>query len=163
MLILNHKQIDRKIKRIAYQIVEFNLYEKELVVLGISKNGYILANDIVKQLRNIYNFNINVGDIEIDKRDVFSSPIKISVNEKDFKNKSVVVVDDVINTGKTLIYAIKNILNIPIKNISSVVLVDRSHKQYPIKANFKGLQLSTSIKQNVRVILDKNNYRAILD
>ena len=163
MLILNNQQIHRKIKRIAYQLVEFNLYDKEIIILGVSKNGYILANDIANQLKSISNFKIIVGDINLNKSAPLNKPVNISIDNKKFENKSIVVVDDVINTGKTLIYAIKEILNSPISKMASVVLVDRSNKEYPVKADFKGIQLSTSIKQNVKVVLEKNNYRAILN
>ena len=81
----------------------------------------------------------------------------------DYKNKSVVIVDDVLHSGATLIYGIKHFLEVPLKKIHTAVLVDRNHKMYPVKADFKGISLSTSINENVAVIFEKNNYYAILE
>ena len=71
-----------------------------------------------------------------------------------YKNKSIVVVDDVLNTGKTLIYAVRFFLKIPVKKIQTAVIINRNHKKFPVKADFKGISLSTSIKEHVNVILE---------
>ena len=79
------------------------------------------------------------------------------------KNKSVVLIDDVLNSGKTLIYAVKYILDVPLSKFNTSVLIDRNHKKFPIKIDFKGISLSTSIEENVNVVFENNKSYAFID
>ena len=98
----------------------------------------------------------------IDKRQPLSE-IKTSLTVDDYTNKSVVLIDDVLNSGSTLIYGAKHFLNVPLKQFKTVVLVNRNHKKYPVKADFKGISLSTSLHEHVEVILEGNHFEAYLD
>jgi pyrimidine operon attenuation protein/uracil phosphoribosyltransferase len=98
----------------------------------------------------------------IDKKNPIE-PITTSLESKIYKNKSLVLVDDVLHSGTTLIYGIKHFLQVPLKQFNTAVLVDRNHKKYPVKADFKGISLSTSINENVSVVFEKENYFARLD
>mgnify|MGYP000019046753 FL=1 len=161
-IILNKKQIDHKIRRIAYQIYETNVNEKEVIIAGIYENGYLFAKKLKTAVEKISPITIKLCKVTIDKKKP-TNAIQTSLEVKDYKNKSVVIVDDVLHSGATLIYGIKHFLEVPLKKIHTAVLVDRNHKMYPVKADFKGISLSTSINENVAVIFEKNNYYALLE
>ncbi|MDG1052038.1 MAG: phosphoribosyltransferase family protein [Flavobacteriaceae bacterium] len=160
--ILEQDQIDKIIKRIAYQILENNSEELEIFLVGIKNNGYILAELIYQQLKHISNLNITLYSIQINKKDPLKS-IEHNFDLKKMKNKSIVLIDDVLNSGRTLLYGVKFLLDIPLSNFNTAVLIDRNHKKYPIKIDFKGISLSTSIEENVSVIFEKNNAFAIIN
>lgn len=152
---MDQKHIQKTIKRISYQIYETNSEENELVLAGIKENGLELATRIQKELKKISDLDVVLIEIKMDKknpRDKISMSQSISFCE----NKSVVVVDDVLNTGKTLIYAVKKFLSIKLKKIQTAVLVNRNHKNFPIKGDFKGISLSTSIKEHINVRFGKD-------
>jgi len=159
--ILNHKEIEQKIARISYQIYETLGDEEELILAGISKNGYILAQKISAYLEKISDLKIILCEVFIDKPNPLNA-ITTSIDKQIYTNKSIVLVDDVLNTGSTLIYGVKHFLEVPIKKFKTVVLVDRNHKKYPIKADFKGISLSTSLKEHVQVVFEENNSYASL-
>ena len=161
-IILDQKQIDHKIRRIAYQIYENNVSEKEVVIAGIFENGFIFAKKIKKVIEKISPIKVIMCKVMIDKKNPIE-PITTSLESKIYKNKSLVLVDDVLHSGTTLIYGIKHFLQVPLKQFNTAVLVDRNHKKYPVKADFKGISLSTSINENVSVVFEKGNYFARLD
>ena len=161
-IILDQKQIDHKIRRIAYQIYENNVSEKEVVIAGIFENGFIFAKKIKTVIEKISPIKIIMCKVMIDKKNPIE-PITTSLESKIYKNKSLVLVDDVLHSGTTLIYGIKHFLQVPLKQFNTAVLVDRNHKKYPVKADFKGISLSTSINENVSVVFEKGNYFARLD
>ena len=161
-IILDQKQIDHKIRRIAYQIYENNVSEKEVVIAGIFENGFIFAKKINTVIEKISPIKVIMCKVMIDKKNPIE-PITTSLESKIYKNKSLVLVDDVLHSGTTLIYGIKHFLQVPLKQFNTAVLVDRNHKKYPVKADFKGISLSTSINENVSVVFEKGNYFARLD
>ena len=160
-IILDQSQIDQKIKRIAYQIYETNSSEKEVIVAGIVGNGYIFAKKLVEVLQDISTLKVSICEVFIDKKKPLK-PITTSLSEDDYKNKSLVLVDDVLNSGTTLIYGIKHFLEVPLKKFKTAVLVNRNHKKYPVKADFKGISLSTSIKEHIQVEFKENEAVAYL-
>ena len=160
-LILDQEQIKHKIRRIAYQIYESNMDEKEVIIAGIAKNGFELAKKIEKELKNISPLNTSLCKVEIDKKNPLGT-IKTSLKETEYQDKSIVLVDDVLNSGTTLIYGVRHFLEVPLKQFRTAVLVDRNHKKYPVKADFKGISLSTSLSETVKVIFEKNNERVEL-
>lgn len=161
-IILDKKQIDHKIRRIAYQIYENNVSEKEVIIAGIYENGYLFAQKIKKAVENISPIKVTMCKVLIDKKTP-TNPITTSLKLEEYKNKSIVLVDDVLHSGTTLIYGIKHFLEVPLKQFNTAVLVDRNHKKYPVKADFKGISLSTSLNENVTVVFEKGNYFARLD
>ena len=160
--ILSHKEIEHKIKRIAYQIYESNVNETELVIAGIENNGYLLARKIKAQLDKLSDLKTTLCKVSIDKENPLN-PITTSIKAEDYSNKALVLVDDVLNSGSTLIYGIKHFLDVPLKRFKTAVLVNRNHKKYPVKADFKGISLSTSFFEHVHVNLSKKPYGAFLD
>jgi len=161
-IILDKKQIDHKIRRIAYQIYETNVSEKEIIIAGIYENGYLFAKKLKTVVEKISPIKFSLCKVIIDKKQP-TNTIETSLEFNDYKNKSVVLVDDVLHSGATLIYGIKHFLEVPLKKLHTAVLVDRNHKMYPVKADFKGISLSTSINKNVAVVFEKNNYYALLE
>ena len=161
-IILDQKQIDHKIRRIAYQIYENNVSEKEVIIAGIFENGFIFAKKIKNVIEKISPIKVVMCKVMIDKKNPIM-PITTSLETEAYKDKSLVLVDDVLHSGTTLIYGIKHFLQVPLKQFNTAVLVDRNHKKYPVKVDFKGISLSTSINENVSVIFEKGNYFARLD
>ncbi len=160
-LILNQEQINQKVKRIAYQIYESNSNEKEVIIAGIVGNGFIFAKKLVATLEEISTLKIVTCEVFINKKKPLES-ITTSLEISEYKNKSLVLVDDVLNSGTTLIYGVKHFLNVPLKRFKTAVLVNRNHKKYPVKADFKGVSLSTSIKEHIQVEFSKNDAKAYL-
>ena len=160
-IILDNTQINQKIKRIAYQIYESNSSEKEVIIAGIVGNGFIFSKKIAKVLEEISTITVTLCEVIIDKKNPLQ-PITTSISINNYKNKSLVLVDDVLNSGTTLIYGIKHFLEVPLKRFKTAVLVNRNHKKYPVKADFKGISLSTSIKEHVQVEFKETNAIAYL-
>lgn len=149
-IILTHEQIRHKIKRIAYQIYESNVNESEIIVAGIADNGYVLAQRLKKILDGISDLKIILCEVRINKKDPMDI-IETSIPPEAYTNKSIVLIDDVLNSGTALIYGVKHFLNVPLLRFKTAVLVNRNHKKYPVKADFKGISLSTSLHEHVAV------------
>lgn len=145
--------IKSSIKRIAYQVYENNVDESSLVIAGIGKRGTKLAFLLGEILNSISSLNLIHVTLEMDKSNPRNT-VKCSSPIDHFKEHSIIIVDDVLNTGSTLIYAVNYFLQIPVKQIDTAVMVNRNHKKFPVKANFKGISLSTSLNDHVKVILD---------
>jgi pyrimidine operon attenuation protein/uracil phosphoribosyltransferase len=159
--ILSHLEIEHKIKRIAYQIYETFVEEENIVIAGISGNGYILATKIAEVLQTISSLEVKLCEVLIDKQNL-NGTIKTSLSQEMYQNKGIVLVDDVLNSGSTLMYGVKHFLDVSLKKFKTAVLVDRNHKKYPIKVDFKGISLSTSSHEHVEVVFEKGNSYAIL-
>ena len=153
VLILDKQQITQKINRIAYQILEDNLNEKEIILAGIWDRGYKLALRLQKVLQTIGDFKVTILRVDLEKQNS-KLVAKTDLPETEWKNKVIILVDDVLNSGKTLAYGLGVFLNTPHKKIRTVVLVDRSHKIFPIATDFVGLELATILKEHVDVVLD---------
>lgn len=150
-LLLNHHQISQKINRIAYQIYEDNYDEKEIIILGIWQNGYILAEKIQKALNGVCDIKTTLLELRIDKHSQVDQEVVISGSRDVMVGKSIILVDDVLNSGKTLIYSMKAILRTDTRKIRTVLLVDRDHRRYPILTDFVGMTLSTTFQEHVSV------------
>tara|TARA_B100001559_G_scaffold9993_1_gene8760 strand:- start:154 stop:651 length:498 start_codon:yes stop_codon:yes gene_type:complete len=159
--ILDYQSIKKKIRRISLQILESNIDQDEIIIAGIDLNGFIIAKKISQEISKISEINIKLCKVKIDKKNPLND-ISTSLNFEDYQNKSLVVIDDVLNSGATLMYSVKYFLNTKIKSLKTAVLVDRNHKKYPIKADFKGLSLSTSIQSKVEVVIDEKKIEAFL-
>ncbi len=160
-LILTPIQINHKIKRIAYQIYETFSDEKEIVLAGINGNGYIFSQEIAKVVAAISPIKVLLCEVKIDKKNPMDK-IETSLQSGEYKDKAIVLVDDVLHSGTTLVYGVKHFLEIPLKKLKTAVLVDRNHKKYPIKVDFKGLSLSTSLQEHVSVSFDKKDFGVYL-
>lgn len=160
-IILSQNEINYKVRRIALQILEANIHESEIILAGIATNGFIIAKQLQEVIASYSDISTILCKVSIDKKELLS-PIEVSIPTTSYQHKSVILVDDVLNSGATLIYAIKHFLDSPLTRLKTAVLVNRNHKKYPVKADFKGLSLSTSINEHVEVIFDDKNTRAVL-
>lgn len=161
--ILSHQQIQHKVKRIAYQIYEANVEEETIIIAGIVGGGLKLAQKLGNILKKITEADITVCKVLMDKKNPLKSEVETSIPEDEYKNKSVVLVDDVLNSGTTLIYGVHHFLKTPLRQLKTAVLVNRNHKKYPVKADYKGISLSTSLKEHVHVRFEAKNDRVYLD
>ncbi|MFD2600985.1 phosphoribosyltransferase family protein [Flavobacterium suzhouense] len=161
-IILTQQEIDHKTRRIAYQIYETFPDDTEVVIAGISANGYLFAQKLAAEVEKISEIRATLCEVKINKQQPLD-PIETSLKPEEYANKSLILVDDVLNSGTTLIYGVRHFLNVPLKKFKTAVLVDRNHKQYPVKADFKGLSLSTSLRENVQVVLGTNEQYAYLE
>ena len=155
--ILNVDQIYQKITRLAWQVYENNFNQNEIVLVGIDKKGLFLANKISDCLIKISKIKTIVAELSINKSLDINSSMSLAISDDLFKDKVVILVDDVLNSGKTLMYASKLFLNTNLKKLSILVLIDRNHNLFPIKADFVGLSLSTSLKEYIKVDLAGDN------
>jgi len=160
-IILTDEQIQHKIKRIAYQIYESNVDEKEIVIAGIADNGYIFAQRLKDILEQVSDIKVVLCKVSMDKK-APQNTVETSLKASDYKNKSLVLADDVLHSGTALIYGIKHFLDEPLTQFKTAVLVNRNHKKYPVKADFKGISLSTSLNEHVVVKFGKESV-AILE
>ena len=161
-ILLNQKQMEQKINRIAYQVYEDNVDEKEIIIAGIMQNGFVLAKKIDSILRSISPINTKLVEVAIDKHSHLQKEIKLSISQSEFQGKTVLLVDDVMDSGKTMIYALKPFLQADIKKIRIAVLVDRNHKGYPITADFVGIRLATTLQEHITAVFDKENESVFL-
>ena len=160
--ILNTDQIKKIVKRIAYQIQENNLEYSEIILVGVYNNGYMLAKIIEKELKQISKSSIELISIKINKKNPLDK-IDLDCKKEYLKNKSIILIDDVLHTGRTLIYCVKHLLDMSPRNFNTVVLVDRNHKKFPIKVDFKGISLSTSMSEHVEVVFEKNESYVVIN
>ncbi len=160
--ILDHLDIQRKITRLAHEIIE-NTFEEPVILLGgICGNGILLAEELKRIISEHSKQDIVVFEITINKEEPWKDPVLLSIDESKLKNAFILLVDDVLNSGKTMQYALMKFLEGPTKSIKTVALVDRTHRRYPIKADFVGLSLSTTFKERVEVELNTTSSRAFL-
>jgi pyrimidine operon attenuation protein/uracil phosphoribosyltransferase len=146
--ILDSSTVARSIRRMAFQIAEENAEESRMVIAGIVGNGMVLAKKISAELRGILDIKVDLIDIEINKR----APVNASITSyEDLSGKVILVVDDVSNTGKTLLYALKPFLDFEPKKIQTLVLVERSHKLFAVQPDYVGLSVATTLQEHISV------------
>lgn len=155
MQILYQKQISQKIKRLAIEILEHNYDEAEIILAGINNNGLNFAQLIVNELVALTDKQISITRIRLNPAAPIATPIQLDLPLETLQNKTIIVVDDVANTGRTLFYAIKPLLEILPKKIETAVLVDRKHKAFPIAITYCGLSLATTLHENIDVRLNE--------
>lgn len=162
-LILDNESVNKKIDRITHQIIEENFNEKELIIIGISKNGFLLAQKISKLLNQLNkSLKVELTELLINKNNPLKNSIEIKPNLS-CENKKVILIDDVLNSGRTLMHAAAYVINLGIKKMNTIVLVDRRHRLFPIKADWVGLTLSTTIQEHIRVDFKKGNILVYLE
>ena len=152
-IILTKEQIQQITKRIAYQIYETFIEETEVVITGIANSGYVFAQKITDEVEKISDLKVTLGRMEINKQDPLQE-IRTNLQKEAYENKAIVLVDDVMNSGATLIYGVKYFLDVPVKKFKTAVLIDRNHKKFPVKADFKGISLSTSSLELIQFVFN---------
>ncbi|MBE7175916.1 MAG: phosphoribosyltransferase [Mucilaginibacter polytrichastri] len=153
-LILDKKQISQKLERIAWQIYEDNFEEKEIVLAGVVDRGYKMAKRLQKILKKIAPFSIQLVKIDLDKEGS-SLKAQTDVPIDECRNKAIILVDDVLNSGRTLVYGLGVFLNIPVKKLRTAVLIDRSHRSFPLSTDFAGMQIATVMNEHISVVIDE--------
>lgn len=163
-VVLEPKKVKQIIQRIAYQLYEDFITEDDIVMAGIEENGALFANLLSTELNKLSTKNNTVllCSVNINKENPLESDIKLSINEDDYKNKNIIIVDDVLNSGKTLMYTASKFMESGIKSMRTVTLIDRRHRKFPIKADYVGLTLSTTVQEHIEVEFDNDNINAYL-
>ncbi len=154
--VLNSDQVDQKTERLAHQIYEHFHLEDEVILVGIANKGFQFAENLHTHLSRISDNTITLASMTLDKEHPFQKDCTFSIEADSMLGKTIVLVDDVLNSGKTLIYACKHILEHQPKKISTVVLVDRRHRKFPIRADYVGLTLSTTLEEHITVDFEQN-------
>ena len=155
-IILNSDDISNKIRRIAFEIIENNIEQKYLYMIGLLPNGKYISEEINKIIRLNSDINTEIIYFEMDKKELSLKKDHEDFNFKILKDQIVVFIDDVMNTGSTLIYAINQILPYKPKEVQIGVLIERNFNNFPVLPNYKGLQLSTSKNEHVKVEIGKS-------
>jgi len=161
MKILNQRQIQQKIKRLAIEILENNFDGKELILIGINNNGMTFAQLIMEELLEISDMPITLTRVHLNPAAPLTSDVEIEMPTEDLNDKCLIIVDDVANTGRTIFYALKPVFNILPLKVEVAVLIDRKHKSFPIKVDYVGLTLATTLKENINVQLANKKEQAV--
>ena len=149
--ILDQQVTEKKLRRMALEIIENNLDETELILVGIRENGTVVARTIQRMIAEIADIKTELISISLDKR----LPKVITLSQAfDFNNKVIIIIDDVANSGKTLLYALKPFLDFHPKKIQSLVLVERSHNSFPVHSDYVGLSIATTLQEHIHVEVD---------
>ncbi len=158
MSILNDRQINQKVTRLAYEIIEHNIKAHKVFLAGINNNGYRFAQLLMDRLQQTPRcpFEVVLLRIVLDPARPTSREITVDIPFEELVNQSVILVDDVANTGRTLFYAFSPFMPLLLKKLQVAVLVDRKHKAYPIRVDYVGLSLATTIKDHIEVNLTRN-------
>ena len=164
MKILDHRQIVQKIKRLAIEIVEQHYLDGSIILAGINNNGYSFASLLMKELANYHQITAQITRIRLNPANPIGSEVVIELPNESLANQNIIIVDDVANTGRTIFYAVKPLLEIIPKKVEVAVLVDRKHKGFPIMVDYVGLSLATTLMEEITVkIRDVEEYEVFLN
>jgi pyrimidine operon attenuation protein / uracil phosphoribosyltransferase len=155
--ILDHESVQRKLRRIAHQLHEENCEEKRITLVGIAPRGYTLAKRLAELLLEISDLKVDLVEMKLDKDAPLEKPLKLSIDVQELRDRTVVLVDDVLMSGRTLMHTASYLVQVPLKKLTTVVLVDRRHRTYPIRADIVGLTLSTTLQEHISVELGRKD------
>jgi len=155
--VLNHSQVRQKIRRMAFQIYENNFTEKSLVIAGIDGQGYALAREVASELSSVSPIKATLAKVLINKETPEKGKVMLDIEAGEVKKRVVILVDDVLNSGRTLAYGMKPFLTLEVKKIEVAVLVNRSHPKFPIQPQYTGYELSTTLSEHVTVVLGEKS------
>ncbi|GAB3827799.1 phosphoribosyltransferase family protein [Pontibacter rugosus] len=161
-LILDRNQIAQKVIRMAYEVFERNFEEQELVLAGIHQNGYKLAEMLAEHLQTISTLKVQLLRVSLNKTAPLQEPVQLSPESINLSGKVIILVDDVLNTGKTLAYTLNSFLPLNPKKVEIATLVDRHHPLYPIASTYTGYSLATTINERIDVVLTEEQVGAYL-
>ena len=147
-MILNKTTADKKLRRMALEVAERNYETDSLILIGIKENGIFIAHKIAAYLKEVFTGNIQVMDLWLDKKD--PGEIKLSENIN-FNDKTILLIDDVANSGRTMLYALKPLLLQKPRQVQTLALVERTHKKFPIAVDYVGMSISTTQQENIVV------------
>ncbi|MFY7989938.1 MAG: phosphoribosyltransferase family protein [Fluviicola sp.] len=161
-LVLNQHQIAQKINRLAHEVLENTYGIDELFIGGIVGNGEHFAQQIAEIVQKNSKQQVTYFKIDLDKDKPLEHPITCSMDVNLFAGKTVILVDDVINSGTTMQYGVMKILEQPVRSVKTLALVDRMHRRYPIKCDFVGMTLTTTLGERVEVMPSNGGLEAFL-
>ncbi len=164
MKVLDNRTIVQKLKRLAIEILENNFGEKEILLAGINNSGMTLAKLIHAELEQMdLAPKVSITNLRLNPAKPVENEITIGVSPKEIEQKVVILIDDVANTGRTIFYAWKPFMEVLPKKVETLVFVDRMHKSFPVKIDYFGLSLATTLKENIKVDLsDAQNFSVYL-
>ena len=146
--ILSKEIVEKKLRRMAYEILENNIDEKEIILAGIRESGSVVAKVIQQMLGEISSIKTELITISLDKKE----PTDVSLSKSiDFNGKVIILIDDVSNSGKTLLYALKPFIEFHPKKIQTLVLVERTHTSFPVRPDYVGLSIATTLQEHIFV------------
>lgn len=163
MEILNADQIATKIKRLAIEILEEHYTDEKCFLAGINKNGLRFANLLLAELHQIKPHTFQLLNIKLNPAHPLQVPVMVNTDISLLDGRKVILIDDVANTGRTLWYAAKPLMEVIPSKLEVAVLIDRKHKSYPIHVNYVGLSLATTAMENIKVDLNENSMKVILE
>ncbi|HRD57877.1 MAG TPA: phosphoribosyltransferase family protein [Ferruginibacter sp.] len=147
-MILTKEIAQNKLRRMAMEIAERNHNKRSLVLIGIKENGIVIAQIIANMLSKIFDGKINLISLSMDK----SKPTAISLSEEiDFNDANILLIDDVANSGRTMLYALKPLLETHPAQIQTLALVERTHKLFPIAVDYVGHSVATHTNETIIV------------
>ena len=150
--ILSAEVANKKLRRMALQVAEQNYNAKQLILIGIKANGIFIAQKISIYLKEVFKGEVIVLELSMDKK----KPAEITLNKKiDFTGKTILLIDDVANSGRTMLYALKPLLEQLPEKIQTLALVERTHKTFPIDVDYTGLSVSTTTDEHIYVEVEK--------
>jgi pyrimidine operon attenuation protein / uracil phosphoribosyltransferase len=152
-LILNEREIVQKLRRMAFEIYERNFQENELVLAGVDNQGCLLAGMLAEELKKISPLQVRLVKVSVENKQLLQGRVSLDCDAQKIAERAIILVDDVMNTGRTMAYSLKPFLNIPVKKLETAVLINRSHKLFPISSNYTGLELSTTMANHIQVKL----------
>lgn len=150
-VVLEHDRIQRKLRRMAFQVYEENVKETGLVLVGVAPRGALLAARLKKHLEEISPLKVDLHELVLDKDAPAKGTATLGKGEVRLDGRVVVLVDDVLMSGRTLMYAAAQLITAPLKRLTTVVLVDRRHRTFPIRADIVGLTLTTTLQEHISV------------
>lgn len=156
-IVLDHERVQRKLERIAHQLHEENHEEQGIILVGIAPRGLALAKRLQARLKEISELEVDLVTLQLDKDKPLEAPVKLSLELDALRDRTVVLVDDVLMSGRTLMHAAAHLVTVPLKRLTTVVLVDRRHRSYPIRADIVGLTLSTTTQEHISVELGRKD------
>ena len=156
-IVLDHERVQRKLERIAHQLHEENHEEQGIILVGIAPRGLALAKRLQARLKEISALDVDLVTLQLDKDKPLEAPVKLSLELDALRDRTVVLVDDVLMSGRTLMHAAAHLVTVPLKRLTTVVLVDRRHRSYPIRADIVGLTLSTTTQEHISVELGRKD------
>ncbi len=156
-IVLDHERVQRKLERIAHQLHEENHEEQGIILVGIAPRGLALAKRLQARLKEISALDVDLVTLQLDKDKPLEAPVKLSLELDALRDRTVVLVDDVLMSGRTLMHAAAHLVSVPLKRLTTVVLVDRRHRSYPIRADIVGLTLSTTTQEHISVELGRKD------
>lgn len=146
--ILSAADVNRKIRRMAFEVAERNAEAKQLIIAGVAGNGVVVAKNVIKELKQIISCTIEFVTITIDKLNPVEAAVDTAIN---LDGKTIIIVDDVANSGKVLLYSLKPFIIAKPASIQTLVLVERSHKLFPVQTDYVGLSIATTLQEHITV------------